>query len=149
MNKYLLKLLMASLLISLSACEFEMSDNGDLDGFWQLCTVDTLATGHSSDMRQIGIYWSVQMHILSIENKPRFIRFLFRFEQSDNQLRIYSPRLDNRISDSEREDALVTNAEDLRVVGLDSIENSFQIVQLNGSRMILQNDHCRMYLRRY
>ena len=98
MNKYLLKLLMASLLISLSACEFEMSDNGDLDGFWQLCTVDTLATGHSSDMRQIGIYWSVQMHILSIENKPRFIRFLFRFEQSDNQLRIYSPRLDNRIS---------------------------------------------------
>lgn len=29
----------------LNSCEVDSSDNGDLDGFWHLESVDTLATG--------------------------------------------------------------------------------------------------------
>ena len=33
------------------ACDIHRSDNGDLDGFWQLKSVDTLSTGGTCDMR--------------------------------------------------------------------------------------------------
>ena len=33
------------LLMSLTSCEIETSENGDLDGYWHLEQVDTLATG--------------------------------------------------------------------------------------------------------
>ena len=149
MNKYLLKLLMASLLISLSACEFEMSDNGDLDGFWQLYSVDTLETGHSADMRHNGIYWGIQMHLLSIETKKPFTRFLFRFNHEGNTLHLYDPRFDSSLGVDQRIDEAVTHEEDLKMLGLFSLDETLQIETLNSSRMILRNDSLRLFLRKY
>lgn len=34
---------------SLSSCTLESSDNGDLDGYWHLESIDTLATGKTGD----------------------------------------------------------------------------------------------------
>ena len=40
----------------LSACELEMSDNGKLDGNWQLRQTDTVSTGGICDMSRSYIY---------------------------------------------------------------------------------------------
>ena len=37
--------------LAVAACEIHTSENGDLDGYWQLHKVDTLANGSSCDMR--------------------------------------------------------------------------------------------------
>ena len=44
---FLLMLMLCSAL--LNSCEVDSSDNGDLDGFWHLESVDTLATGGRCD----------------------------------------------------------------------------------------------------
>ena len=33
----------------MTGCEIHTSNNGDLDGFWQLRSIDTLSTGASAD----------------------------------------------------------------------------------------------------
>ena len=45
MKKIIGILFFAVLVFTLSSCEIETSQNGDLDGFWHLEQVDTLATG--------------------------------------------------------------------------------------------------------
>lgn len=45
-RKHLILMLVGMLVLCFqSACTIEMSDNGDLDGYWHLEQVDTLATG--------------------------------------------------------------------------------------------------------
>lgn len=41
----------------LTSCDIETSDNGDLDGYWHLVRVDTLATGVSSDLSETRVFW--------------------------------------------------------------------------------------------
>lgn len=45
MKKIIGALSLAVMMLTLSSCEVETSQNGDLDGFWHLEQVDTLATG--------------------------------------------------------------------------------------------------------
>ena len=40
----------AALAAGMQSCEIETSHNGDLDGFWHLTGVDTLATGGKRDL---------------------------------------------------------------------------------------------------
>ena len=45
-RKHLILMLVGMLVLCFqSACTLETSDNGDLDGYWHLEQVDTLATG--------------------------------------------------------------------------------------------------------
>ena len=60
--KKLLFLVPLAAILCLS-CELETSDNGDLDGFWQLKQVDTLQGG-TKDMRGSGVFWAVQTDLL-------------------------------------------------------------------------------------
>ena len=54
-----------------TACELETSKNGDLDGLWQLKTVDTLASGHSADMRQSQTWWAIQGKMLQMHDSVK------------------------------------------------------------------------------
>ena len=45
MKKIIGVLSLAVMMLTLSSCEVETSQNGDLDGFWHLEEVGTLATG--------------------------------------------------------------------------------------------------------
>ena len=42
-----------------SACTIEMSDNGDLDGYWHLEQVDTLATGGKLNLSKERVFWGL------------------------------------------------------------------------------------------
>ena len=44
----------------------ETSDNGDLDGYWQLSQVDTLANGVQVDMTSSKVFWGVQGKFLTM-----------------------------------------------------------------------------------
>ena len=78
-------LALGSLLFS---CTLETSDNGKLDGFWKLTRVDTLATGGVLDLRESGIFWAVQMNLMSVQDKyvEDSPEYLFRFEHKDGKL---------------------------------------------------------------
>ena len=60
----------------------ETSDNGDLDGYWQLSQVDTLANGVQVDMTSSKVFWGVQgkfLTMLDTHQAPSY-GYMFRFE---------------------------------------------------------------------
>ena len=129
--KKLLKIFLGSLSLSvaLTACEFETSDNGDLDGLWQLTQQDSVRTGASKDMRSSGVYWAVQVRLLQIQGGSR--RGYYRFTHSDGWLRL-------RPADVDKE-----GNEDTTTL------YSYRVRALNSSKMVLDDDTVRLSFRKY
>ena len=88
MRKYILfPLILFVAVLPFVACELETSDNGDLDGFWHLVRIDTLATQGTCDMKQERIFWSFQKDLLKVDDKTGGnSSILLRFNHSGGNL---------------------------------------------------------------
>lgn len=129
----------------LYACsDFEKSDNGELDGLWQLTTVDTLATGHSADVRALGIFWAVQADLLEIRD-AEYANVFFRFDHDGSVLTLHSPVADSRPSS----DRIVADAHELYRFGLSNLTDTLLVLELKKSKMTLQSELLRMHFRKY
>ena len=126
----------------MTGCEIHTSNNGDLDGFWQLRSIDTLSTGARERM----IYWAVQRHILEVQDKhDTRNKILFGFSQRGDSLFLYEPRVNNR----DIGDTLVTNLSMLQPYGVNDFEESYLIEQLDGGQMVLKSKVLRLWFRKY
>ena len=81
------------MLLMLAACDIHTSNNGDLDGYWQLRSVDTLSSGMSCDMRDSMLFWSFQGNLLHVrDNKEEKLDKVFmRFTLSDKVMTLTNP----------------------------------------------------------
>ena len=130
----------------MTGCEIHTSNNGDLDGFWQLRSIDTLSTGASADARERMIYWAVQRHNLEVQDKhDTRNKILFGFSQRGDSLFLYEPRVNNR----DIGDTLVTNLSMLQPYGVNDFEESYLIEQLDGGQMVLKSKVLRLWFRKY
>ena len=130
----------------MTGCEIHTSNNGDLDGFWQLRSIDTLSTDASADARERMIYWAVQRHILEVQDKhDTRNKILFGFSQRGDSLFLYEPRVNNR----DIGDTLVTNLSMLQPYGVNDFEESYLIEQLDGGQMVLKSKVLRLWFRKY
>lgn len=120
----------------LTACSSESSNNGDLDGFWQL-------TGRP------GITWSFQGKILEFRDVNQVHHDLMaKFRHEGNLLIVY----DFRLVDRDAGDLPVTEseAEDLRAYGINNLEEEqFQIRQLTSDDMHLESSSESLHFRKY
>ena len=146
MRKILYILTLGLLLVS---CEFETSGNKELDGYWQMCQVDTLATGGTTDTREALIYWGIQGKLLQIRfsENGKYLGegFLFRFERGAYTLNLSSPSLHHLYETDEP----IDDVEILKPYGIYDLEEVFSIEELNDDRMVLFNDELRLHFRRY
>lgn len=131
----------------MTSCTLETSDNGDLDGFWQLYQLDTLSTGGVADMREKTIFFAVQMRLLEIKNPSgdAHKNVIFRFEHQGDSLVIYNPRFNNR----EESDPEITDPSVLNQYGLYRLRESFFVSNLNDSNMDLKSDRFWFHFRKY
>lgn len=144
MKQHIIGLLLA--IAAFSACDIEHSNNGNLDGYWQLTQLDTIATGGSADMKESAIYWAVQHNLLEIKNVNDLLRnVFFRFEQSEATLRIYNPISDNKVIS----DSVVTSPVTLQPFGIQHLDETLAIEQLTSSHMTLRNELFRFHFRKY
>ena len=145
MKKYILMLLAVGLTAS---CDFETSNNGNLDGFWQLSQMDSVqvAGGCSVDMKASGVFWSVQHKMLDTRNVNIYNSgIIFRFEHTGEKLILSSPVANIRsIGDS-----LVTDVEAVKPYGLTQLSDTFVVEQLDDTDMRLRNNTLRLHFRRY
>lgn len=130
-----------------ASCDnFHASDNGRLDGFWQLTSVDSLHNGHSADMHKSGIYWAVQANLLEVrDTKFVHVDVFFRFIHDGDNLTLYDPVADNRIIS----DSVVTDPSTLYFYGLSHLTETVKVLQLTKTKMTLQSERLRMYFRKY
>ena len=129
--------------LMMTACDIETSDNGDLDGYWHLVRVDTLATGGSCDMSESLVFWAVQMRLLNVVdhlNDPDHFGYFLRFEHLGGTLRVYDPYKNSRKDG----DIKVEDASVLAPFGINQLEETYQVEQLDDDDMRLANDRLRL-----
>lgn len=128
----------------LAACSLETSGNGDLDGYWQLHHLDSLAAGTTADIRDAQVFWAVQVNLLRTYKVKGGAAF-FRFENTGDSLRLSDPYIDNRDSS----DIKVADPHTLRPFGVNALRETFAIEQLDGDNMTLRSSMLRLYFRKY
>ena len=117
----------------LTGCDKEYSDNGHLDGFWQLSSSP-------------GITWSFQGHILELRDVNKVHQdIVMSFTREGNKLKLSAPyRVDRDLDDVALEDA------DLLVpYGIGSTSAEFNIVKLTSSHMVLDDANNTLEFRKY
>lgn len=155
-NIFLPILLMAMwLLVGAASCgvDIETSDNGDLDGFWHLERVDTLATQKTVDYSGKRIFWAVQAKLLNVRDvdKDGRLGYLLRFSQTSDSLILSSPYKFNwhENEQSEGGDIPVEDAEELRPYGINGLEEHYYKEALSGGKMILRSKTLRLEFRKF
>lgn len=126
----------------LYSCKLETSDNGKLDGFWKLTRVDTLATGGVLDLTESGIFWSVQMNLLSVDDKYKTDgrEILFRFKHEGGKLTLSEPREGYQYTG----DKDVDDVKKLQPFGINQLTETFIVEGLNSSHMYLSTSQLRL-----
>lgn len=89
-KKLLGGLLASLLLLAFSACEFHAGDNGDLDGFWHLESMENTQTGEVTYLGDQTIFWSYQVDLMYLQGASTGSFFL-RFTHADNTLTLTLP----------------------------------------------------------
>ena len=149
MHRLLLLLLFPLFIVS---CELETSDNGNLDGLWQLYATDTLRTpngtpGGSADMRESGKIWAFQGRIMMLRQDDGFhhMEVICKFEHEGDWLRVYDPHFSNR----EIDDPRIDDPETIFPYGLHALDNRLQVVTLSKNWLVVQTDELRLKFRKY
>ena len=133
-------------LLMFAACDIHTSDNGDLDGYWPLRSVDPLSTGDTCDMRHTMRFWRFQANILHVrDNHDKIRKVLMRFNITDNVMILSDPIIDLRDSS----DILFTDTTILWHYGIHDIPETLKVITLNSSTMVLENRVLRLNLRKY
>lgn len=131
-------------LMFLCGCELETTDNGDLDGYWHLEQVDSLAGQRSIDYSQNKIFWSIQFELLQLSNLEDNT-IIYRLVYDNHQLTLANPCMFDRADG----DTLVTHVEVLRQYGVNSLQEHFKVVTLESRTMVLESPVLRLHFRKY
>lgn len=128
-------------MLAMTSCELESSDNGDLDGYWHIERIDTLATSGVADYSQELSFWAFQGKLLSLScRNNKATDCLTRFNKTGNTLTISEPFRNDRMGGDEP----LETPELLRPYGINSIEESFTIEALSGSKMTIKSEMLRI-----
>lgn len=136
-----------------SSCTLESSDNGDLDGFWHLESVDTLATGKAEDFSQHYVFWGVEHKLIAVkETDTNREKFYFRFEQTGDSLKITQVYKNHWHQDQGEEGGDIPVDElsdDLQHYGINALPEGFKKEALSGSKMILKSKTVRLKFKKF
>lgn len=132
----------------LSSCSIETSDNGDLDGFWHLERIDTIATGGVNDLSGQLIFWSVNNKLLMLKGSGD--SYYLRFRQTADSLVVFSPYLAGGHQDVENGgDHPVGDPSELWPYGIRRLDEHFVKESLGSSHMVLRSPELRLYFRKF
>ena len=135
----------------LASCDIVTSDNGKLDGVWQLRTVENLRTEQTSDGRDKAVQWAFQGDLLMLKANTGtdFTDVFCRFRHAGNTLELSTPYFSGRFLDDVNDDVAVEDATSLTIYGIYQLEERFQVLELNSDVMVLQSDSVCLHFRKY
>ena len=138
---------------SLSSCDLERSDNGDLDGYWHLESIDSLENGHTADFSKEYVFWGIEYKLISTRvTNTNQERLYLRFEQTSDSLKITQAYLDHGHQDNGEDGGDIPVEEvtdDLRFYGINNLPEGFYKEALDGSKMILRSKTLRLKFKKF
>lgn len=146
MRKWRLMAVAVCVWFGLAACELDASSNGELDGYWHLEQIDTLATGGTNDLSGELLFWAVQGKILTLSNqKIGYIPVVMRFNRNGDRLVLSEPQLYDR----DKGNQPLTDTDVLKVYGIHELTMDWKVEQLTGSTMILSSNLVKIRLKKF
>lgn len=137
-------------MFTFSSCELESSDNGKLDGFWHLESIDSLENGKTVDMSKLHVFWGIEYKLIAAtqydnNTEPMF----FRFEQTSDSLKITQAFINHGHQDNGGDIPLTEVTNDLRYYGINNLPEGFAKEALSGSKMILRSKTLRLKFKKF
>ena len=137
-------------MFAFSSCELESSDNGKLDGFWHLESIDSLENGKTVDMSKLHVFWGIEYKLIAAtqydnNTEPMF----FRFEQTSDSLKITQTFINHGHQDNGGDIPLTEVTNDLRYYGINNLPEGFAKEALSGSKMILRSKTLRLKFKKF
>lgn len=137
-------------MFAFSSCELESSDNGKLDGFWHLESIDSLENGKTVDMSKLHVFWGIEYKLIAAtqyDNNTE--RMFFRFEQTSDSLKITQAFINHGHQDNGGDIPLTEVTNDLRYYGINNLPEGFAKKALSGSKMILRSKTLRLKFKKF
>lgn len=127
------------------------SDNGDLDGFWHLIQVDSIASAERKSVpyREEQVYWSFQGKLMQTQQliRPNEIQYIYRFEREGACLTVKEPYRYDRLEGDHKIPADSLHL--LRPFGINALSTDFNIRKLKKNKMILNDDLLELHFEKY
>lgn len=138
---------------SLSSCTLESSDNGDLDGFWHLESIDSLQNGKTVEVSSQKLFWGVEHKLIAARKENKVGEcYYFRFEQTSDSLKITKVYIDHwhqDQGDNGGDIPLDEVTDNLRLYGVNEIPEGFEKEALSSSKMILRSKTVRLKFKKF
>lgn len=131
--------------LGFGSCTTYGSDNGTLDGFWYLQQIDTLSTGSQTDVHERRIFWSYIGSLMQTETTGG-AQYIYRFDHSNTQLRVYDPYENIHASDQK---VTADSLDMLRPMGINALDETFSVEVLNEDEMVLRGTMLRLHFIKY
>lgn len=147
-------LILILLALTHASCD-KTPENGDLDGQWQLMSMEARGNADApityTDTKDQHIYWRFQLRLLMIHTVGAMLNghtydTACRFEKSGNTLAITQTYIHTLNRDSLITDPASTS---LAPVGIRGNAETFSIEKLDGKQMVLHSDHHRLVFRKF
>jgi hypothetical protein len=120
-------------------CTLETSDNGKLDGNWQMTEIDSL-NGHVTDVKSREIFYAVQFRLLQVNCYTGPSGYLFHFNLTSDSLKLES---------ATSNDSILFKLEDAQPYGINSLTDAFKIEKLSSNNLILKSTKVRLTFRKF
>lgn len=148
MKRQIYKSLALLIIVLISSCE-NYQIHGDLDGFWQVSTIEKKETGdiihcngdtYYSFQRELVLVSYASPEIPTGQSKENYIAYFTHENDSIymTDFRIYLDRNGKQAQLSE-----------LEKFGLYELYNSFAVEELNRSSLVLSSEKTRIFLKKY
>lgn len=151
MEKIIKKLAAWSLLLVMVCmtwgCDKKWPINGNLDGYWQLMTVETKANGTKTDCHRM--YMGIQLHMVELTDLGGngYKSFFGEFSYDEDQDIVIIKNLKGKNATSD--DGQLAAIPDLNSYGINAQETVFKVVKADGKTLILESDYARLTLRSF
>lgn len=136
------------LLSTVFSCD-KLPMNGDLDGMWQLMSVEM--DGEVSDVKSRKRYWSFQLHLVQFSRGDNTNRYFAHFKHKNDSLHIYDLCFPSE-NFTDSDDNVMFTESDVHILnqwGIYNLYNKFKVEKLDSDVMILKNDEMKLRFRKF
>lgn len=140
-------------LLLLTGCSIETSDNGKLDGRWQLMEINYFdGSNRKVETKEQLIFWDIQYKLISIHSMSGKLHdslteeSLCRFNYTKDSLKLSDFYRHFREADQKIDDPLTTY---FQKTGINGIKANFAVLHLDSKSMLLQSDYAKLSFRKF
>ena len=145
MKRFIRILLLFGFVQGVASCD-KLPENGDLDGNWQLLTIEHHATGQVEQVKDQQVFWAVQLKMIYYRGGGLDKEYLSRFVHQSDSLFLYDFYYHTRYEDYLLTDSATTELSPAGIVG---ISGRYAVETLNHKSMVLNSTDTRLVFRKF